>query len=239
MRKLTLVLIILAMGAMLAHAEVLSKNAVGYVKVEVEPGELAIIAQPFLPIDPLEDPTPSLVFGGSLPVDSRLFIWDGLEYQLETFQEQIGPPPGFIVTTNWFPNTALLEPGKAFWIRIPAGAPEAQDVFVMGEVPDFDETDVYLIEGLAMVAFPYPAEMRVEDTVMGQNAQLDDRIFIWDIETQEYSLVTYQEQIGPPPGFIVTTNWFPADVVIPAGAGFWYRAGSASIPTELKPYTWP
>lgn len=240
MRKLTLVLIVFAMGAMLSQAEVLSKNAVGYVKVTVEPGELAIITQPFLPIDPADDPIPSNVFGDSLPVDSRLWVWDGASYQVETYSESTEPFPPFNIVTNWFPDAALLEPGAGFWVTIPAAAPDAVDVFVMGEVPDVATTDVPLIEGLVMVSFPYPAAMKVEDLAMAQDPQLNDRIWIWGLGGgQGYSVVTYSEQTEPFPPFNVVTNWFPADVEIPPGMGFWYQSGATRTPTEVKPYTWP
>lgn len=173
-------------------------------------------------------------------LDSRVWIWDPVEgsYDVEIFTtSSVGFPP--VTVTNWSPNAATLSPGKAFWVSIPSSAGGSVDVTVMGEVPSDEDTDVSKFEGLTMLAFPYPAAMAVEDTAIGQNASLDDRIWLWNPASQSYDVVIYStSSVGFPP--VTVTNWAPANVVIPPGAGFWYQTSEVgALLTEDKPYDWP
>jgi hypothetical protein len=237
MKKTLAAILAVGMIAGVASAQtssnVLSQNAVGYVKAEVQPGEFSLLAQPFNSID--GDPTPSNVFGDSLPVGTTLYVWDAVSatYSFETYQTQTaGFPP--VTTTNWSPDTALLEPGKGFWVQVPTTV----DVTLMGEVPANASADVSIVEGFTMAAVPYPVDITVEETAIGANPAVGDTIYLWDSETQSYSFITYQtETSGFPP--TTTTNWAPSSVTIPAGSGFWYQTTVARTPSESKPYSWP
>jgi hypothetical protein len=241
MKKTLAAILAVGMIAGVASAQtssnVLSQNAVGYVKAAIQPGVFSLLAQPFNSID--GDPTPSNVFGDSLPEDTTLFIWDPVS-STYTFEDYKATTAGFppVTTTNWSPDTSLLEPGKAFWVRIPVTAAAAVDVTLMGEVPAAASSEVGLSSGFTMAAVPYPVDVTVEETEIGLNAAEDDTIFLWDADAQSYSFIEFKATTaGFPP--VTTTNWTPAGVTIPAGAGFWYRTSSARNPIVSKPYDWP
>jgi hypothetical protein len=241
MKKILAAILAVGMIAGVASAQtssnVFSQNAVGYVKAAIQPGEFSLLAQPFNSID--GDPTPSNVFGDTLPVGSRIFVWDPVSstYSIETYQTTTaGLPP--VTTTNWAPNAALLQPGKGFWVQISQDAGSAVDVTLMGEVPAATATTVDLVSGFTMAAVPYPVDITVEETAIGQNPTVGDRVFLWSDASQSYTIVTYQTTTaGLPP--VTTTNWVPSNVSIPAGSGFWYEGSSARSPSVTKPYDWP
>lgn len=235
------VAVALLAGICTADADpVYSQNAVGYVKVNLEPGQFAILNNVFEQLDPGVDPTPSAVFGDSLPVGTRLYVWNSelQQYNTDRFDVQVGPPPTLIHTTNWVFNTVLLNPGTAFWVHIPSSASSDRDVVMMGEVPTIPDNVTSIIEGFNMIASAYPADVNWLDTELAQNAQVGDRMYLWNVEDQVYNTSVYSIQVGPPPTLIQTTNW-TTNPVIPAGAGFWYRSAASKTWAEEKPYSWP
>ena len=223
-----------------ADQSVFSQNAVGYVKINMEPGQLAMLHNTFEPLDPGVDPTPSAVFGSSLPVGTRLFVWDAdsQSYQTDTFREEIGPPPTLTVTTNWAFDVFILDPGTAFWLEIPANTDGDTDVVLLGQVPELSEAQVPIFEGLNMVAYSFPTEVEWTETELAQNASVGDRIFFWNTETGSYNQSIYRVEIGPPPDLIETTSW-SFEITIPAGKGFWYQSADSKTWSENKPYPWP
>jgi hypothetical protein len=91
------------------------------------------------------------------------------------------------------------------------------------------------VEGLSLVAYPYPTTTAWLDTTLAQSAAEGDRLFTWDAANQQYNIDTYVvDKTG--------SAWSPGDKTLTPGQGFFYsRAiGGGSLSwDESKPYTWP
>lgn len=252
MKKLMLSLIAVAMTAGLVEAQtnVLSKNAVGYVKITAPSNGLALASIPFNSLDSATYPIPQvfgaqLVGGASPAVSDNVIKWDASIQDYVTFWKTLAGQwrqsgQGAVETTN------TLKPGEAFWIRNRRST--NQVVFLMGEVPDVETqptADVQRVPGLQFVSYSYPAEipinssMIISNAVRGASPAISDNIIRWDPAIQDY--VTYWLPLG-------TNLWrksgegaVPTVDVMRPGDGFWYRRRGATSATwtESKPYTWP
>jgi hypothetical protein len=243
MKKILAAILAVGMIAGVASAEsnVLSRNAVGYVKTTVQPGDFAMLHNTLLPLD-AEPATPSKVFGDSLPVGSQIFLWNSVSqtYQISSYEETVGPPPTFVTSTNWSLDTAELSPGVAFWVALPDDAPAADyDITIMGEVPSDASLSVDVVAGFNMVAYPFPVSVAWTNTILSQNAEIGDQVFLWNVDSKGYQVAAYEEVTGPPPTFTVSSNWVPSTLVIEPGAGIWYQTSSGKTWSETKPYDWP
>jgi hypothetical protein len=185
---------------------------------------------------------PATVFP-NYPVGSKLYWYTGSGYAIEEVVEQIGPPPDFIVTTNWSPGTNTLVVGEGFWLKIPAAAPQpSYTASLMGEVPGaltIPSNTVALPPGLSLVGYSYPVDVLWTSTTAAAQAKLGDKVYVWT--GSGYSINELVEQIGPPPDFPVTTNWNVPGMTINAGQGMWYKNTGAqtNLWLQTKPYTWP
>lgn len=215
----------LAFGA----TNVLSQNSVGYVKVNIATGELALVSQDFEDIDG-NPATPEAVIGSQLPIGARLFLWNGSGYDIEEYQAATKTTP-----EGWAPNTASLVPGVGFFATVPeAAASPSYDLFLLGEVPDAATTDLSLVESLTLTAFPYPSEVAWTSTAAAAGAVVGDRLFTWN--GAGYDIAEYQAATKTTP-----EGWSnPSDTIAP-GQGFFYDNSTTStvVATEVKPYTWP
>lgn len=229
MRRIAVVAVCVAMAAVGAYAQtnVLSQNAVGYVKVSV-PAGLQLVSQDFVDIDG-NPQSPSTVINDQMPVGARLFVWNvGLQqFDIENYEAGKKGNPD-----SWNPDTAALEPGVGFFLE----SPSAADVMLLGEVPDAATTDLSKTEGLALFGFPYPATQSWTGTALATSALVGDRLFTWNVGLQQYDIANYEAgKKGNP------DSWSnPSDTIAP-GQGYFYESGDSNtvVVTETKPYTWP
>ncbi len=233
MKKLMACILAVGMMAGIAGAqEVLSRNAVGYVKVEVPAASLKMVSTPFVNFDG-EDQTIDEVFG-VVPDDSELHVWDPIlqSYAAYTYADWAG---GWI---DGIGNTAGDTPfprGQGAWFRNVSSS--EHELYFIGEVPDalLNETDVPMVLGLSMAAFAYPVQITLNDPDANLNPIDDDEVHRWDPGSQSYSSYTYAEWAG---GWIDGSG-NPAVITSAPGDAFWYKSGADQTWEQERPYTWP
>lgn len=218
----------LAVAVVAASAqEVLSANAVGYIKKTLPAGGKLVAMS--IPLNNMTNPV--TVFGESsvaaeAPVDAIVYFWDPVA------QSWLA---GLKSTKGWGPAqaTRVVAPGEGFFLK---GAPLAVtdvEVTITGEVPA-DPTLTRAIPGgnaLGTLANPYPVDFVFGDSDVAANASVDSVVYFWDLDAQSWLA-----------GLKSTKGWGPAQAnrVVQAGEGFFLKEfGSVNQWEETKPYTWP
>jgi hypothetical protein len=240
MKKILAAILAVGMIAGVASADtstnVLSRNAVGYVKVEVGGGEIALLRNNFNTLDG-STATPSSVYGDTLPLGTQIFYFnrETLNYDISTFEEGLDPVT-FLPVQQWSDDTLDLSPGNSWWVR-PSGL-DPVDVIAMGEVPAVGSIDISVVPGLVMVSYPYPATINWVETELAQSAVLGDQVFFFDRDTGNYVTSTFEEGLDPVT-FLPVQKWSQEDIVVEPGVGFWYKAADGRTIAESRPYSWP
>lgn len=215
-----------------AQTNVLSQNAVGYVKVSIDVGDLALVSHDFVDIDGLPT-TISDVIGDQLPNGSAAFIWDegGQAFMSEDYV-----PAGKGLPPTWQPDTAVIEPGVGFFIEAANLGGPTYEVFMLGEVPSVETNDLTTVPGFTMLGYPYPATEDWTNTALAAAATQNDELFLWDQGSQAYTTDSFV-----PAGKGLPPTWSNPARTIDPGVGFFYdsAAGGPVVATETKPYAWP
>jgi hypothetical protein len=236
MKRMMLIMIALVVIGSVAFAQsnqVLSRNAVGYVKVLAPRGGFTLVRNDFNALS--GSLTPSNMFGNTtFPVGTRLYIWDnaGSTYNFEDLTSN-----GFTHVVAWSPNANTLDPGRGFWISVPGGAASnSYTAFMMGEVPDRNTaptTSVTILTGFNMFGYPYPADVLWTDTQLAKSAEVNDTLYTWNGSGYSFNTLTSN-------GFTHIKKWDDTNQVLNVGQGYWFRRyGSGFTWNETKPYTWP
>lgn len=224
MKKIVGAILGLAIIAPMAMAQdnVLSQNAVGFVKVTINEGELALVRYDFENID---GSTPNLesIVGDQLPNNSAAYYWDRVAktWQLNVKSARSGWPAQDIAR------------GDAFFLLPATGGGQASyDVHMLGEVPgsnnNADTTPVSTVEGDA-VGFPYPASTLMEDTDLGTQAAANSAVYTWDAVGQAWNAPVLKS---------ARSGW--GTLSIEPGEGYFFLSTGGNIDAvETKPYDWP
>lgn len=203
------------------QTNVLSQNAVGYVKVTIEPGDLALLRYDFEQID-ASPSTLSNTIGDQVPNGSNAYLWD------RSAKSWVIAAKG---SRGWSPDSAITR-GDAFFLQVPAGGATAE-VFMLGEVPGSnngaDTTVIDNVEGDA-IGFPYPAATTLSAMDIANQAASGANVYLWDQVNQAWSAPVNKGSRG-----------WSSDPVIEPGQGFFITTSIGSLvdATETKPYTWP
>jgi hypothetical protein len=232
----------IALVAPLAFGQtnVLSQNAVGYVKVTIPDGGLALVRHDFEALDPAVSNTMKNLIGDQLPNDSVAYIWDvSSGYVIETKGGRSG---------DWPANGREVFRGEAFWLQVPPASGQAEwDVYLMGEVPGAnngsESSTVTGINNVDAVGYPFPAAVVWGTTSLANDLPNGSEIFFWDIDG------SLGANGGAGQGYVSyakggrSGDWGTEgnNVVIEPGTAFWVLVGDSSTIdwTETKPYTWP
>ena len=211
------------------QSNVFSANAVGYVKITANRGNLVLIRTDFLNISGSNDTMQSLI-GDQVPLNSQAHIWDRDTDSYVT--ELRGGRAG-----DWPSNGREVAPGDAFWIEIPDSAPDASyDMFVMGEVPgDNNNSESNNIPGIDFdaIGFPYPVATNWGDTSLAIDAPLGSQVHFWDPTNQTYVSAIKGGRAG---------DWDAATKakMIQPGEAFWLEVGAGTLDWDVtKPYNYP
>ena len=224
MKRLVPVLFLTAAGAaLLCHAQtnqVLSRNAVGYVRVTCPRGGLVLVRMDFESLDG-SDLHAEDVFGDQLPSGTSIYAFDP-------------SIPGYVIDNysflGWSTNI-VFQRGKGFWIEVPDSAPSNEyQVYLMGEVPDrftAPTSTVSVASNLSLLGYMYPSDILWTNTELAKNANMGDRLYHWDGTSYVPNTL----------GFL---GWTDPNLVITPGMGFWFETTAAATNwIETKPYTWP
>jgi hypothetical protein len=213
-----------------AQTNVLSQNAVGYVKITV-PGNngtkngLALVRHDFVNIDgsALEI---TEVLGDNWPNNTTLHIWDRANQEYKSTIALTVIP---FVITQWS-GTATLDVGDAFWIENFDTNPAEN--YLLGEVPaDASRT---IDPAVGYIGYPFPAAVEFTTTAIADAMPNNAALTTWNLTTQAYNPSIAKTLIP----FVLTT-WSGTAMIEP-GEGFYIdTAGATPTVAEPKPYLWP
>ena len=217
-----------------AQSEVLSANAVGYIKREINSGGKF---QTFTV--PLYSMSGSVLFTNTsvaqeAPVGTAVYFWD------PTFSGGAG---GWDLASrnaffNWGKfNSKTLAPGEGFFMQSPTNSTQPLQLTITGEVPDEDGLSATIRPGLnlAMIGNPFPVDVTFGTTALASNAAVGSIVAFWDPAFSS----------GAGGWRIITKNAFfgwgtAATNVVKAGEAFAFReAGTTNSWSVTRPYTWP
>lgn len=226
MKKLALALIGLTLVGSSAFAQttgVLSRNAVGYVRIETVRSNFHFIANNFISIDNAPITVTNLI-GNQVPIGSAVLVWDPSVQQYR-FENRL--------ITGWNPGTNRLNTGRGFWLKIAdAAASNAYQVYLMGEVPDKTTqptSTIPVTAGFNMLSVPYPVTVKFTNTTLAKSGAIGDAAILWNPVGKAY---VFENRL--------ITGWNPGTNTLSPGQAFWYRKASGSTNwVETKPYTWP
>ncbi len=207
--------------------EVLSANAVGYIKKTLPAGGKLVAVS--MPLDSMTEA--NNVFGRTslaqeMPVGSIVYFWD------ETLQGWGG---GIKSGKGWSvgDSNKVIKPGEGFFIKGNPAAVADVEVTITGEVPADTTMTRALLGGNALgtVGNPYPVDFKFGDSQLAQDAPVGSIVYFWDMALQGWG-----------GGIKSGKGWSVGDSnrVVQAGEGFFLRqVGAAGSWEAAKPYTWP
>ena len=207
--------------------EVLSANAVGYIKKTL-PASGKLVAMS-IPLDSMTET--DIVFGRTsvaqeAPVGATVSFWD------EGAQVWGG---GLKSAKGWAPGQSnkVVVPGEGFFLKGAPAATEPFDVTITGEVPA-DPTlsrSIVGVNTLGILANPYPVDFTFGNSDLAQQATVGSSVSFWDETAQVWG-----------GGLKSAKGWAPgqSNKVVAAGESFFLReVGDATTWNAAKPYTWP
>ncbi len=227
MKKLVVMMaLVMACGAAFAQTnQVLSKNAVGYVRVDTEGGKQYLVAPSFESMDAggntIENVIPAAASG--LGGGTKAYLWDAVSqsYRSETLQT--------FPTTAWNPGTNVLARGSSFWL-VPSGT-DTNSIYFMGEVPSETNAVKSIAVGLSFLSGSYPVDTPITNTTLIDTLGGGDKAFFFSADVGSWVSETVQT--------FPSLDWNPGTNVIAAGYGVVIKSTAGGSWDELKPYTWP
>ena len=207
--------------------EVLSANAVGYIKKTLPAnGKLIALSAPLNSMT-----ESSIVFGRTsiaqeAPVGSFVYFWD------PALQVWSG---GGKSSKGWggAQSNKVIASGEAFFMKGSPTDPVAREITITGEVPD-DAALSRVIPGsgnLGTVGNPFPVDFKFGTSSVASNAGVGAFVYFWDEALQVWS-----------GGGKSSKGWGGAQsnrVVLAAEGFFLKEVNSPTSWTNSKPYTWP
>jgi len=228
MKKTLWISIVGALAASVIAAsaqEVLSANAVGYIKKTLPAGgDLVTMSIPLNSMTASSNLFGATSVAAEAPVNSVVYFWDPI---LQKWN------PGTKSSKGWGAlSNRVVVAGEAFFLKGDAAAVSDVEVTITGEVPA-DTALTRAIVGdnaLGTVANPYPVDFKFGDSAVASNAAVNSVVYFWDATLQKWNPGTKSSK-----GWGALTNR-----VVVASEGFFLKdAGAPSIWTNAKPYTWP
>lgn len=218
----------LAVSVVAATAqEVLSANAVGYIKKTLPAGGDLIAVT--IPLHSMTET--DIVFGRSSLAQeaiqgSEVLFWD------EVLQVWSGGTKGIKGWASGISNRVMAA-GEAFFMKGPASETDPVEVTITGEVPD-EGTYTRVMAGsgaLSAVANAYPVDFTFGQSDLAINSTQGSEVSFWDEINQVWS--------GGTKGIKGWASGISNRVVL-AGEGFFFKeVGTVTDWDQSKPYTWP
>ena len=205
-----------------AQTEVLSGNAVGYVKVDIS-NNLTMINMPFDDMSGGSTMFTNTIGPQVAGVGAVLYKWSGIDWTSYRYDRG-----------SW--NNAagvVLEPGVAYFLKRPTSWTGTSNITLTGEVPEATnaQRSVTGAGNLTTVSFAYPAEVKFTNTLLAaQGGGVGAVIYLWS--GSDWTAYRYDRG-----------SWNnAANVVLKPGVGYFFKAataGSGFVWSQRKPYTWP
>lgn len=211
MKKLIMTVAVLGCAASIASAQtVTSVNIVGYNKAENATG-FQILGTQF----DTGDNTPAGVFGETLPVGSKIYVFNGA-YDSSLFDED------FLGNKAWSKSLDLGQ-SVGYWVEIPSGT---YTNIISGDVDLGDAVTNSVVSGFQLLSYPYPVERTVSQ--LGFTPTVGDKIYKFD-NASGYDSSLYDED------FLGNKAW-SKELVFSVGEGFWYETVVATNWIAVKPF---
>ena len=196
-----------------SHAQTTSDNIVGYAKVTINSGELALVALNFETSTALV----SDIIGDQLPTGSKIFKWNKDTGNYTTINKT--------GRGGWGSNT--LDLGQAFWISPGGTAGTPYEVILNGDVKTDASISSVINSGIEATGLFFPVEVTFGSTDLSAQLAVGSKIHIWDQAEQKYSTYSKTGRGG----------WgSAASVVVGPTTGFWVQSGSDVNWTESRPF---
>lgn len=206
---------------------VLSKNAVGYVKVDlIATNKLHLIRNDFIGLD-----APIAISNtfAALPVNTEIIFWNKSS---QSYRSPIGK-----TAFGWgSAGSNILPRGESFFLRTPSSATNTAQysVYLMGEVPDqiTSPTSTHSIAaGIGLEGYAYPVATSWTNTALAKALPVNSEIIVWNNAAQSYNAAIGKTAFG----------WGASGnaLILQPGQGFVVRSPSAVNAEQAKPYTWP
>jgi hypothetical protein len=204
--------------------QVLSRNAVGYVRLVCPKGKFVLARVDFEPLNSLVLP-PDVhsedVFGSQLPLGTTIYAYNNVKGSYDQDNLTFG---------GWDTNI-VYDRGMGFWIAVPESAASNEYVaYLMGEVPDrftAPTTVVAVAQGYTQLGYGYPAAVLWTATDLAVHADIGDTLYTFNGTNYVPNNLTFG-------------GWDDPNMVIYPGEGFWFvTAKLATNWFEIKPFTWP
>ena len=213
--------------------EVLSANAVGYIKKTLPAnGKLIALSAPLDSMTETE-----VVFGRTsiaqeAPIGSIVYFWDTV---LQTWSPNVKSAAG---GGRWPAGASnrVVASGEAFFLKGNPTDGTAREITITGEVPADAALGRAVAGGntLGTVGNPFPVDFKFGTSSLASNAAVGSVVYFWDEALQTWSPSVKSAAGGG--------RW-PAGAsnrVVLAAEGFFLREPSSGyVWTNTKPYTWP
>ena len=207
--------------------EVLSANAVGYIKKTLPPGGDLVAMS--IPLDSMTET--NIVFGRTsvaqeAPVGASVSFWDEVN--------QVWAAGGKS-SKGWAAGQSnrVIAAGEGFFLKGPVAATDPVDVTITGEVPPDGTIPRTIVGGgvLGILANPYPVDFKFGESDLAQQASVGSSVAFWDEANQVWAS-----------GGKSSKGWAAgqSNRVVAAGESFFLRELTIGTTwNAAKPYTWP
>lgn len=206
---------------------VLSRNAVGYVRVDlIATNKLHLLRNDFVG---LSSPIAISNALSTLPVGTQVILHDKVN--------QVYKSPIVRTTFGWGSGgTNQLIRGSSFFIRTPNSSTNVPIIplYFMGEVPDrftAPTTTIAVLPGNNFDGYPYPVSRHWTNMTYSQLLSIGSQIITWNVTSQQYNAPISKSAFG----------WGAAGnaLILHPGQGFIVKTTNSFVWSETKPYTWP
>lgn len=199
-----------------AHAATFSKNAVGFINVEVDAEELVALTIPFVNMDSDDGnwTFKDTQLAADAPTASTVYFWNGTAWAANSKGR------------NGFTTTKVLQPGEAFFFK----PKQAMTITLSGEVPAEDATPVAITgaANLTAVGNPYPVPFKFTDSALAAQASTASTVYFWN------GMAWVANSKG--------RNGFTTTKEVAPGEGFFFKSNAKDDSSEWsveKPYGYP
>ena len=210
--------------------EVLSANAVGYIKKTMPASGGLVMVN--IPLDSMTEA--SNVFGRTSIAQeaaqgSSVFFWnDNQSWTIGTK----GIKGWAALSSN-----RVVQAGESFFLKSPTNAAAPADVTITGEVPPtigqpIISKNVLGLGNLTTLGNPYPVDFKFGESQVAKDAVQGSQVFFWNAD-QTWSIGTKGLK-----GWAALSS----NRVVTAGEGFFLKASNATSfawTEPVAPYTWP
>ena len=233
MKKFAWILVAMLIASTAFSAEVLSKNAVGFVKITIPAKQYEALTIPFNDgVDPDGIAWTNTAIAKEAASGSAVYFWNS-----ESQNWDAGTLTKNATRTQWAVKvrSRKIKPGEMFLYKPYA----EQTVTISGEVPDEKTLDVAINAGkiYSAIGNPYPCDIEWTNTPVAIEANGGDAVYFWNVDTQNWDAGTLTKNN-------TRTQWAAKvrSKVLEPGHGVFFKAygtNAAKAVTFDRPYKWP